>query len=86
MAGNGGLSCGQFVALLFRCLAPDMAERDDVNAYRRLSQLLALATIALGVAIVVVTLVRSDGGQVGILLGALFIVAGAGRLYLQRGR
>jgi hypothetical protein len=57
-----------------------------VDAYRRLSRLLALATVALGVAIVVVTLVRGDGGQVGIVLGLLFVVAGVGRLYLQRGR
>jgi len=57
-----------------------------MDAYRLLSRLLALATIGLGIAIVVVTLVRSGGGQVGLLIGALFVVAGAGRLYLQRGR
>jgi len=55
-----------------------------MSAYRRLSQLLALATAGLGVALVVVTLAR--GGGVGLLLGALFVAAGAGRLYLQRGR
>ncbi len=47
-----------------------------------LTQLLALTMVGLGVAILAITLVR--GGGVGILLGALFIAAGAGRLYLVR--
>jgi hypothetical protein len=45
--------------------------------------LLALTTIGLGVALLVVTLVHG-GGEVGILLGLLFVVAGGGRLYVQR--
>jgi len=62
-----------------------MAGRDDcVSAYRGLSLLFALVTVGLGVAILVVTLAR--GGGVGLLLGVLFIAAGAGRLYLQRSR
>jgi hypothetical protein len=44
---------------------------------------LALTTLVLGVALIVVTLAHG-GGQVGILLGLLFIVAGAGRLYILR--
>ena len=28
----------------------------------------------------------NGGGQVGFILGALFVAAGAGRLYVQRGR
>jgi len=55
-----------------------------VSAYRGLSVLLALLTVGLGVALVVVTAAR--GGGVGLLLGVLFIAAGAGRLYLQRSR
>ena len=56
-----------------------------MNGYRLLSRVLALATLALGVALIAVTLAHG-GGQVGVVLGALFVVAGAGRLYLQRGR
>ena len=55
-----------------------------LSAYRRLSQLLALATVGLGAALIVVTLLH--GGGVGLVLGALFVVAGGGRLYLQRNR
>ena len=53
-----------------------------MGTYRGLSVLLALVTVGLGVALVVVTAAR--GGGVGLLLGALFIAAGVGRLYLQR--
>jgi hypothetical protein len=62
-----------------------MARADtSVSAYRRLSQVLALVTVALGVALLVVTIAR--GGGIGILLGLAFVAAGAGRLYLQRSR
>ncbi len=47
--------------------------------------LLALLTAGLGVALIAVTLARG-GGEVGILLGVLFLVAGGGRLYLARHR
>lgn len=42
--------------------------------------------VALGVAIVVRTLASGTGGGLGLLIGALFILAGAGRLYVQRQR
>jgi hypothetical protein len=45
--------------------------------------LLALTTLVLGIALIVVTLAHG-GGEVGILLGLLFVVAGGGRLYIQR--
>jgi len=45
-------------------------------------QLLAVLMVGLGVAILAITLSR--GGGVGVLLGLLFIAAGAGRLYLAR--
>jgi hypothetical protein len=48
------------------------------------TQLLALTMVGLGVAMVAITLAL--GGGVGILLGALFIAAGAGRFYLVRRR
>ena len=54
-----------------------------MNAYPVLSKLLAVTVIGLGVALLVVTLAHG-GGEVGILLGLLFVVAGAGRLYLAR--
>ena len=47
-------------------------------------QLLSLLLVGLGVTMLAITLAR--GGGVGILLGALFIAAGAGRLYLVRRR
>jgi hypothetical protein len=40
--------------------------------------------IALGIAIVVRTVAEGVGGGLGFLVGALFILAGAGRLYVQR--
>ena len=58
-----------------------------MSAYRALTQLLAVTTIALGLALVVVTLRRGGGAaSVGILLGLLFVAAGAGRLWLLRRR
>jgi hypothetical protein len=52
---------------------------------RPVRTLLALAIVALGVALCVVTLVHG-GGEVGLVLGLLFVVAGAGRVYLMRKR
>jgi hypothetical protein len=46
---------------------------------------LALVMVGLGVALLVVTTVHG-GGEVGYLLGTLFLAAGGGRLYLARGR
>jgi hypothetical protein len=45
--------------------------------------LLAALTMALGVALVVATLAQG-GGFLGIMLGLLFLAAGAGRFYLTR--
>ena len=42
---------------------------------------LALVTIGLGIALIADTLVHG-GGEVGYLLGAIFLVLGSGRLYL----
>jgi hypothetical protein len=47
--------------------------------------LLAFITIGLGVALLVETTVHG-GGEVGYLLGAMFVVLGGGRLYLARQR
>ncbi|MBV8599432.1 MAG: hypothetical protein JO017_11480 [Actinobacteria bacterium] len=53
--------------------------------YRWLSMLLSVTLIGLGVAMVVVTLVRGSG-TLGIILGPMFVAAGAGRLYVSRAR
>ena len=55
-----------------------------MSGYRAATVVLASLTMALGVALVVATLAHGSGG-LGILLGLLFVVAGAGRLYLARG-
>jgi hypothetical protein len=56
-----------------------------MSTYRRLSLVLSLTIAVLGVVMIAVTL-ANGGGQLGILLGALFVAAGAARLYLQRAR
>ena len=53
--------------------------------YRALSLVLSLTLVGLGVAMVVSTLVRGDG-SLGIILGMLFVAAGAGRIYVTRAR
>jgi hypothetical protein len=55
-----------------------------VSFYRAGLTLFALAFIAIGVALLVVTATHGNG--IGYLLGALFIAAGAARLYLLRRR
>jgi hypothetical protein len=50
--------------------------------YRSLTRVTAFLMIGLGVAMLVVTL--AHGAGVGLLLGALFVAAGAARLYLLR--
>ena len=53
------------------------------RAYRAATLALSLVMVGLGVAIVVSTVARGGGPlSVGILLGILFIAAGAARLYL----
>ena len=50
-----------------------------------MTQLLAVATIALGVVMVAITIARGGGPiSVGAVLGLLFVAVGAGRLYLLR--
>ncbi len=50
------------------------------RSYRAAVALFGVVALGLGVALIVETAVQ--GGGVGYLLGALFIVLGAGRLYL----
>ena len=53
--------------------------------YRLASIGLSLTLIGLGVAMVIITLVRGTG-TLGIILGPMFVAAGAGRLYVARAR
>ena len=46
--------------------------------------LLSSLLVVLGVAIIVRSIAAGVGGDLGLLLGVLFVLAGAGRLYLQR--
>jgi hypothetical protein len=55
-----------------------------MNIHRGATRLLAGLTVALGVALIAATIAQG-GGFVGIMLGLLFLAAGAGRLYLVRG-
>jgi len=52
--------------------------------YRRVSIALSLMLIGLGVAMTVITIARG-GGLLGVILGPMFVAAGAGRLYVARG-
>jgi hypothetical protein len=52
-----------------------------VRAHPTMTQVFALVMIGLGIALIVRTLF-AGGGQVGILIGLLFIGLGLGRLYL----
>ena len=53
-----------------------------MSSYRNLSAALAVTTVGLGIAILVVTAIHS-GGSSGYLIGVLFLAAGVGRLYLM---
>jgi hypothetical protein len=63
-----------------------MSHRDNgrMSGYRTATVVLATVTVVLGIALVAATLAQGSGG-LGILLGLLFVAAGAGRLYLARG-
>jgi hypothetical protein len=55
-----------------------------VNTFHRAGNIFfSAAFICIGLAMLVVTALHG-GGVVGFLLGAMFIAAGAGRLYLLR--
>jgi hypothetical protein len=55
-----------------------------VSTYRGLVTLFAYTSIALGIAMLYVT--ARHGGGVGLILGPLFMAAGAGRLWMIRRR
>ncbi|MGE5691673.1 MAG: hypothetical protein ACM33B_14055 [Pseudomonadota bacterium] len=53
-----------------------------MRAYAAATLVLSATMAALGVAMLVVTAVRG-GGTIGFLLGALFLAAGVGRIWIQ---
>ena len=55
-----------------------------MTTYRGTVAVMASLLIALGVAMIIRTAL--EGGGVGLLLGALFVAAGVGRLWLMRKR
>jgi hypothetical protein len=54
------------------------------RVYRDFSLVLSAGLVVVGVAIAVRTWQLGSGGGFGYLLGALFVLAGLGRLYLLR--
>ncbi len=59
-----------------------MPERHQLH--RSSTRVLSIAMIVIGIALVVRTVAAGGGAvAIGVLLGVLFIAAGAGRLYLQ---
>ncbi len=59
-----------------------MAQPDEV--YRGVTRLFALIILGFGIAIVVITLAHGGGPlSSGFLIGVLFTLLGAGRLYLS---
>ncbi len=55
-----------------------------MNAYRLGIAAFAITFVGIGIALVVVTATR--GGNLGYVLGPLFVAVGIGRLYLLRRR
>ncbi len=53
------------------------------DLHRRATRVLSSLMIVIGVALVVRTLSAGGGGLLGVVLGLLFVAAGAGRIYLQ---
>ncbi len=54
--------------------------------HNALTSLMSIVMTLLGAALLVSTVARGGGPiSIGVLLGLLFIAAGAGRLYVQRG-
>jgi hypothetical protein len=57
------------------------------QVHRQATRLLSIAMVVLGVALIVRTLAAGGGAvAVGVVLGVLFVAAGAARLYLQTRR
>ena len=55
-----------------------------MRLYRTGTLVLSLLLVALGLAAIARTVQLGSGGGLGYVLGALFVVAGLGRIYLSR--
>ncbi len=56
------------------------------NVHRDATRVMSTVIVLIGVALMVSTVARGGGPlATGVLLGLLFVLAGAGRLYLARG-
>jgi hypothetical protein len=56
------------------------------EVHRGATRAMSTVLVVIGLALVVLTVARGGGPlAIGVLLGLLFVVAGAGRLYLARG-
>jgi hypothetical protein len=54
--------------------------------HRGATRVMSTVMVGIGVAMIVTTLVRGGGAlAIGLVLGILFVAAGAGRLYASRG-
>jgi hypothetical protein len=57
------------------------------NLHRAATRVMSVVMVVLGIGILVSTLARGGGPlAIGILLGVMFVAAGAGRLYVERER
>jgi hypothetical protein len=57
------------------------------NLHRSATRAMSVVMVVLGVAILISTIARGGGPlAIGILLGVMFVAAGAGRLYVERER
>jgi hypothetical protein len=57
------------------------------NLHRAATRVMSVVMVILGIAILVSTIARGGGPlAIGILLGVMFVAAGAGRLYVERER
>ena len=55
------------------------------EVHRNATRVMSVVMVALGIAMIVTTISHGGGGlAIGLLLGTLFILAGAGRLYVGR--
>jgi multisubunit Na+/H+ antiporter MnhB subunit len=54
--------------------------------HRAAARVLSVAMIVIGIVLLVVTLSRGGGAfAIGVVMGVLFVAAGASRLYIERG-
>ena len=56
------------------------------DVHQASTRIMSAIMVVIGVAMIVTTIARGGGPlALGILLGTLFVLAGAGRIYLSRG-